>query len=120
MPLLKTCVISRGCIQRRIGFDLEFCTVSLLCMLKYEGFVKHNFYWATMGGGRIIPRSLKTTGNKNCFQPKIFYLFKSYMTPLFLVKVVFPKFDPLTVTGMTNVLLSWAKMQNLFCLVCRR
>jgi hypothetical protein len=55
-----------------------------------------------MGGGRIIPRSLKTRGNKNYFQPrpKFCYLFKSYMTPLFLLKIVFPKFDPLTVTGM--------------------
>jgi hypothetical protein len=25
------------------GFDFEFCTVSLLIMLKYEGFVKQNF-----------------------------------------------------------------------------
>jgi hypothetical protein len=40
-------------------FDFEFCTVSLLVMLKYEGFVKHTFDWATMEGGRIIPRSLK-------------------------------------------------------------
>jgi hypothetical protein len=23
-----------------------------------------------MGGGGIVPRSLKTTGNKNCFQPR--------------------------------------------------
>ncbi len=54
-----------------------------------------------LGGGRIIPRSLKTTGNKNCFQPRptIFFL-KSYMTPLYLLKIVFPKFDPLSVTGM--------------------
>jgi hypothetical protein len=46
------------------GFDFDFCTVSLLVIVKYEGFVK------IMGGGRIIPRSLKTTGNKNCFQFK--------------------------------------------------
>ncbi len=45
------------------GFDFEFCTVSLLVMLKYEGFVKIILYWAIMVGGRIIPRRLKTTGN---------------------------------------------------------
>ncbi len=39
-------------------------------MLKNEGFVKRNFDWAIMGGGRIIPLSLQTTGNKNCFQPR--------------------------------------------------
>jgi len=35
------------------------------------------FDWALLRGGRIIPRSLKTTGNENCFQPmpKIFILF---------------------------------------------
>jgi hypothetical protein len=38
-------------------------------MLKYEGFVK-KFFDRPMGGVRIIPRSLKTTGNKNCFQPR--------------------------------------------------
>ncbi len=25
------------------GFDFEFCTVSLLVMLKYQGFVKRHF-----------------------------------------------------------------------------
>jgi hypothetical protein len=56
-----------------------------------------------MGGGRIIPLGLKTTGNKNCFKPRPkFFILKSYMsnmTPLYLLKIVFPKFDPLTVTG---------------------
>ncbi len=83
------------------GFDFEFCTVSLLVLHKYEGFVKKTIFdWATMGGGRIIPRGLKTTGNKNSFQPRpnLFYLFKSYLTPLYLLKIVFPKLDPLTVT----------------------
>ncbi len=53
-----------------------------------------------MGGGRIIPRS--PTGNENFFKPrptKIFWR-KSQMTPLYFLKIVFPKFDPLTVTGM--------------------
>jgi hypothetical protein len=53
-----------------------------------------------MGGGRIIPCSLKTTGNENCFQPRKKNFFESYMNPLYLLKIVFPKFDPLTVTGM--------------------
>jgi hypothetical protein len=53
------------------GFAFEFCTVSLLVMLNYEGFLKKTIFdWSIMGGGRIIPRSLKTTGNKNSFQPK--------------------------------------------------
>ncbi len=71
-----------------------------------------------MGGGRIIPRSLKITGNENCFQtrPKNFFL-KSYMTPLYLLKIVFPKFDPLTETGMALCVDLGPKCHNLFCLV---
>ncbi len=57
------------------GFDFKFCTVSLLVMLKYEGFVKHIFWLATTGGGKIIPCSLKTTGNKNYFQPRPKFFF---------------------------------------------
>jgi hypothetical protein len=63
-----------------------------------------------MGGGRIVPRSLKTMGNKNCFQPKP-------MTPLYLLKIVFPKFDPLTVKGTALCIDLKPKCQNLFCLV---
>jgi hypothetical protein len=53
------------------------------------------FHWAIMGSGRINLRSLKTTGNKKKFQPrqKKTFLFKSYMTPLYLLKIVFLKFD---------------------------
>jgi hypothetical protein len=36
------------------GFDFEFCTDSLLVMIKYEGFLKTIFDWAIMGGGRIV------------------------------------------------------------------
>ncbi len=46
--------------------SFDFCIVSLLVMLKDEGFVKKTIFdWAIMGGGRIITRSLKTTGNEN-------------------------------------------------------
>jgi hypothetical protein len=55
-------------------------------MLKYEGFVKTIIDWAIIGGGRIIPGSIKTTGNKNCFQPR--------PIPSYLLKIVFQKFDP--------------------------
>ncbi len=42
---------------------------------------------------------------------------KSYMSPLYLLKIVFPKFDPLTVTGMVLCVDLGPKCQNLFCLV---
>jgi hypothetical protein len=69
------------------------------------------------GGGTIFPRSLKTTGNKNGFQlsPKNF--FSTYMTPLYLLKIVFPKFDPLTASGMAFSVNLGPKCQNLFPLV---
>ena len=72
-----------------------------------------------MGGVWIIPRSLKTTGNENCFQPRpnFLLLFKAYMTPLYLLKIVFPKFDPLTVRGMALCVDFGPKCQNFFCLV---
>jgi hypothetical protein len=57
------------------GFDFEFFTVSLLVMLKYDGLVKTIFDWATMGGGRIIPRSLKTMGIKIVFNLDQLFLF---------------------------------------------
>jgi hypothetical protein len=37
-------------IENFFGFDFEFYTVSLLVMLKYEGFVTNNFYLALYGG----------------------------------------------------------------------
>jgi hypothetical protein len=72
-----------------------------------------------MRGGRIVPRSLKTTGNKNCFQPKPknFFLSKSFMTPSYLLKIVFPKFVPLNVKGTALCIDLEPKCQNLFCLV---
>ncbi len=72
-----------------------------------------------MGGGRIIPRSPKTTGNKKIFKPrpKIFFCLKSKMTPLYFLKIGFPKFDPLTVTGMALRVDLGPKCHNLFCLV---
>jgi hypothetical protein len=72
-----------------------------------------------MGGVRIIPRSLKTMGNKSYFQnrPKKIFLLKPYMTPLYLLKIVFPKFDSLYVTGMALCADLGPKCQNLFCLV---
>ncbi len=49
------------------GTDFEFCTVSLLVMLNYKGFVK-KIDVAIIWGGAIVPRSLKTKGNKKCFK----------------------------------------------------
>jgi hypothetical protein len=66
------------------GFNFDFCTVSLLVMLKFEVLKKTVFDWAIMGGGRIIPCSLQTTGNKNCFQPRPkFFLFLNIIWPLY-------------------------------------
>ena len=72
-----------------------------------------------MGGATIIPRSLKTTRNEKNFQdrPNIFLFLKSYMTLYYLLIIDFPKFDPLTATGMALCVNLGPKCQNLFPLV---
>jgi hypothetical protein len=64
----------------------------------------------------IFPRSPRTTGNKNCFQPrpKNFFFSTSYMTPLYLLKIVFPKFDQITVSGMAFSVNLGPKYKNYF------
>ncbi len=74
------------------------------------------FDWPIMGKVGLFRVVLRLRGIKNCFQPrpKKFSL-KSYMTPLYFLKLVFPKFDPLTVTGMVLSVNLGPKYQQ-FCL----
>jgi hypothetical protein len=68
---------------------------------KKLSFCKKNLDCANIGGGTIFPRSLKTTRKKNNFKLcQIFSVFKSLTNPLYLLNIVFPKFDPLTAIGM--------------------
>ncbi len=54
-----------------------------------------------MGAGMIVPQSHKTKGNQNIFQARpIFLNINIIYDPLYLLKIVFPKFDSLTATGM--------------------
>jgi hypothetical protein len=46
------------------GSDFEFCIISLLVMLKYEGFVKKMFSSGHYWGDTIIPLSLRLRGIK--------------------------------------------------------
>jgi hypothetical protein len=71
------------------------------------------------GGATIIPRSLKTTRNETNFQdrPNFFVFFKSYMTLKYLLKIDFPKFDPLTSAEMALCGNLGPKCQNIFPLV---
>ncbi len=45
--------------ENYFGSDFEFCTISLLVMFKYKGFVKNFFDWAIDGRDTIIPLSLR-------------------------------------------------------------
>ncbi len=74
-----------------------------------------------MGGATIIPRSLKTTRNEKDFQDrqKIFLFFKSYLTLKYLLKIDFPKFDPLTVAEMALCVNLGPKCQNFIPLSLR-
>jgi hypothetical protein len=87
-------------------------------MLKYEGFVANYFCLAHYGRRWIIPRSLKTTGNKNCLKHrlKFFLFFKIIYDPFTFAKNSFSKI-PVTVTGMVLCVDLGPKCHNLFCLV---
>jgi hypothetical protein len=72
-----------------------------------------------MGEATIILRSLRTTRNEKNFQdrPKFCLIFKSYVTPKYLLIIDFPKFDPLTSAEMALCGNLGPKCQNLFPLV---
>ena len=71
-----------------------------------------------MGGATIIPRSPRTTQNEKNFQdrPKKFFN-KSNMTLNYLLKINFPKFEPVTAAEMALCGTLGPKCQNLFPLV---
>jgi hypothetical protein len=50
-----------------IGFDFEFCTISLLVMSNIKILQKKLFDWASIGGGTIFPRSPRTMRNEKNF-----------------------------------------------------
>jgi hypothetical protein len=99
------------------GFDFEFCTISLLVMLKYLGFV--NFFliepmWGEVRLFRIVIRLRGTT--KKC-QARQFFIYIIYDPFIFAKNCFFSKFDPLTVPGMTLCVDLGQKCQHLFCFV---
>ena len=80
---------------------------------------KNCFDGAIIGGGTIFPRSLKTTRKEKKFgaRSKNIFGFFSFMNPLYEPIPVFPKFDPLTASGMALCVDLGAKCQILFPLV---
>ncbi len=61
---------------------------------------------------------MRLRGTKKNVQARpIFFVFKSNMIVLYLLKIVFPKFDPLTVKGMALCVDLGSQCQNLFPLV---
>jgi hypothetical protein len=63
-----------------------------------------------MGGGRIIRRSLRTTGNKNCFKPRPNFFLKIIYDPFIFAKNSFS-------TGMALCVDLGQKCPKLFPLV---
>ncbi len=106
-------------IEIFIGFDLEICNISLIIRSNIKILQQNFFDWASIGGGTIFPRSLKTTGNEKKFwaRSKKYFFFFSFMNPLYEPKLVFTKFDPLTASGMALCVDLRPKCQNLFPLV---
>jgi hypothetical protein len=61
---------------------------------------------------------LRLRGTKKFLdRPNFLLVFKSLMNPLHLLKIVFPKFKPLTATGMALCVDIGPKCQDLFSLV---
>jgi hypothetical protein len=66
----------------------------------------------------LFPVILILSGiKKNLKLGQIFFLSESYMTLLYLLIIVLPKFDPLTATGMALFVNLGPTCQNLFPLV---
>jgi hypothetical protein len=51
-------------IEIFFGFDFEICNISSLVCQNIKILQKNFFDWASIGGGMIFPRSLKTTRNE--------------------------------------------------------
>ena len=84
-------------------------------MSKYEDFTKKILIGPFWGEVRFFRVVLRLRGIKIVFNlgKKIFFS-TSYMTPLYLLKIVLPKFDPLTVSGMAFSVNLGLKCQNYF------
>ncbi len=67
-----------------------------------------------MGGVTIVLGSLKTKGNKKILRLGQNFFSKSYITPIYLLKIVFPRYG---FPGMALCVDFGPKCQNLFCLV---
>ncbi len=98
-------------------WNLYYFFVSYVKILR---FYKKKFligpFWGEVRFFRVV---LGLRGIKIVFNlgQQNFFLSTSYMTPLYLLKIVFPKFDPLTASGTAFSVNLGQKCQNLFPLV---
>jgi hypothetical protein len=74
-----------------------------------------------MGGATIIPRSLKTTGNKNCYQerPNFLFIFKIIYDPLIFANNRSTKIRSINSGRDGFMFQSWAKMSKFISLSLR-
>jgi hypothetical protein len=59
---MKISVLQVHKIENFFGSEVEFCTISLLVLLKYHAFVKRIFILGHEWGDRIVPLSLRLRG----------------------------------------------------------
>ncbi len=98
-------------------WNLYYFFVSYVKILRfYKKKILIGPFWGEVRFFRVV---LGLRGIKIVFNlgPKKFFFSTSYMTPLYLLKKVFPKFDPLTASGMAFSVNLGPKYQNLFPLV---
>jgi hypothetical protein len=88
-------------------------------MSEYYYFAKKFLNGPVLGEVRFFRVVLRLRGMKKNFElgQKIFLFFFSFMNPFCEPIPVFPKFDPLTASGMALCVDLGPKCQNLFCLV---
>jgi hypothetical protein len=98
-------------IEIFFGFDFEICIISLFV------YQKKNFIGPLLGEVRFFRVVLGLRGMKKNFELGQKNFFFSFVTPLYLLKIVFPKFDPITAPGMALRVNLGPKCQHLFPLV---
>jgi hypothetical protein len=105
--------------QDLFGFDFEICNISLLVkILRFSK--KKFFYWASIGGGTIFPRSLKTMRNeKKIWARSKNILFFFIYVPFKWANTSFYKIWSINCARDGFICWSWAKMSIYILLTLR-
>ncbi len=99
-----------------VSLKVHKIEIFLASILKFVLFLYFHD-WAILGRGTIFPRSPRTTGNKNCFQPRPFFFFNIIYDPFICAKNIFSKIRSNNCVRDAFSVNLGPKCQNLFPLV---